>query len=232
VLKSPPIANPQTVSGHIMTKVFSILTLLFLLTLDLSADPGTSHVLKAKIKCNDKVYIGYFNVWGYLYLHEDSLKSWTKDTGKFTNHVKNWIYGDTLRLFSEIIELKDYNLILYPIDKLTKLDKNSIQDIYPIELIHTVAGQSSYSRVTSSDSIWILTDVIYKDTFYIEGGAACDFTVLYFQIPENSTRDLIKSFEKELREESRHGENRYEKWITILDELKDLRVIVFRYCST
>jgi hypothetical protein len=215
-----------------MKTILAILILNLFLISEVSADPGASHILKARIKLDDKEYVGYFNVWGYLYLEKDSLTSWTKDISKFTYQVKKWIYGDSLKFYSEIIKLKDYDLVLYPTDKLTILNKNSIKEIYPLDLINCPVGMGSYSRITSSDNKWLLNTVIAEESFYIENGAACDYTVLYFNKPDSLTTKLVKAFESELQEEANLGTNRYKSWIIILDRLRDLKVIIFSNCAT
>jgi hypothetical protein len=96
-----------------MTKIFW-LSVLFIVAQNAFADPGTSHIIKAKIIFKGNERVGYFKVWGYLYLTNDSL---TYDVPKFTRQAKNWVYGDTITFYSEIFFIKDRDLTILRVDK-------------------------------------------------------------------------------------------------------------------
>src|SRR5688572_27991469 len=61
------------------------LSVLLLTAQNAFGDSGTSHIIRAKIIFQGKEHVGYFKVWGYLYLTSDSLKY---DVPKFTRQAK------------------------------------------------------------------------------------------------------------------------------------------------
>jgi hypothetical protein len=67
-----------------MLKIFCLSILLFAAP-NLFGDPGSSHIIRAKMTLKGKEYVGYFKVWGYLYLTKDSLNY---DPSKFTRQAK------------------------------------------------------------------------------------------------------------------------------------------------
>lgn len=157
-------------------------------------------------------FTGYVRVWGYLYLQKDSLKSWSHNPTAFANEVKGWIYGDTLTLYSEIIQQKNINFIFYPIDKKQQFSKSLVTQIYPIDLIEENIGRGSYSQISSTDKDWLLSEIHTQQSFYIESGAACEYTVLYYNEPDNEAIALVNKVEAELRKEALTGTSAYEVW--------------------
>lgn len=208
--------------------VFCILTFSLFTTLAF-ADGGSAHVIKARVTVDKKEYVGYFQVAGYLYLNMDSLKSWTNNVTGFTKRAKEWIFGDTLVLYSQIIQVKNAGLILYPTDKRTKFSKHRVAQIYPLELIDDITGRSSHARVTSSDATWLLAP-IHTQEYFDAGNEFCGFTVLYFSVPNKETRTLVKAVESEMRKEV-NDPGRYQVWLKHVNKLKTLKVIVFGDCS-
>src|SRR5688500_1737695 len=124
-----------------MTKTLWI-SVLFLVVQTAFADPGSSHILKAKIISKGDERVGYFKVWCYLYLTNDSL---TYDVPKFTRQAKSWVYGDTITFYSEMFFVKDSDLTVLPVDKSIRVCKNDIGKIYPLALIEHNRWVGSYT---------------------------------------------------------------------------------------
>lgn len=191
-------------------------------------DPGTSHIIKAKINFQGKEHVGYFKVWGYLYLTNDSL---TYDVSKFTRQVKSWVYGDTIEFYSEIILLKDWDLTLFPVDKCMRVNKNQVKEIHPLELIEYNRWNSSYTPVQSTDKEWILNRVQAEGEMIVEADELCTYSVLYFKEPDSISKELVKALESDIRKGFASGRDNYTTFTQLIEQLRKLKVMIFIHCS-
>jgi len=121
--------------------------------------------------------------------------------------------------------------MMFPVDKKRPFNKHLLTQIYPIELITDVPGRGSYSQVTSSDAAWLLSPIHTRRSFGIDNGAACDYTVLYYNKPTKETITLVKAVESELRKGATTGVFRHDVLSRYLEKLRTLKVIIFSDCS-
>jgi hypothetical protein len=204
------------------------ISVLFLATQNAFADPGTSHIIKARIILQGKEHVGYFKVWGYLYLTNDSLKY---DVPKFTRQAKSWVYGDTIKFYSEIISLKDHDLMIFPVDKFMSININHIKQIYPLELIGHNPWNSSYTAVRSEDKQWIFDRVKTEGEMIIESDELCTYSVLYFKEPDTVSTDLVRSLESEIKKGFASGKDNSADTAPLVEQLRKLKVMILTHCS-
>ncbi|HEY5824590.1 MAG TPA: hypothetical protein VIT44_09500 [Cyclobacteriaceae bacterium] len=204
------------------------LSILFLLVQNAFGDPGTSHIIKAKISFQGEEHVGYFQVWGYLYLTSDSIKY---DVQKFTHQAKGWVYGDTINFYSEIISMKDRDLIIFPADKFMRISKKNIKAIYPQELIRHNQWNYCYTRVQAIDREWIFNCVQTEREMIIQGDDLCTYSVLYFKKPDSVSTDLVRVLESEIRKGFTSGKDNSANTTPLIDQLKKLKVLILTHCS-
>ncbi|MEJ1239693.1 hypothetical protein WBG78_16270 [Chryseolinea sp. T2] len=204
------------------------LSVLFLLAQNAFADVGSSHIIKAKVIFKGKEQVGYFQVWGYLYLTEDSLNY---DAPEFTRKVRNWVYGDTIKFYSELIFVKDCDLTILPVDKFIRINKNDISKIYPLSLISDNQWYFSYTRLRSSDRGWVLGRVRAEQQMIVKESELCTYSVLYFSDPDSISNDLVKRLQTEVTKEFATGKENSTNIEPLLAKLRELKVVILMHCS-
>lgn len=204
------------------------LSILLLLSQNAFGDPGTSHIIKAKISIQGKEHVGYFKVWGYLYLTIDSLKY---DVPKFTLQAKSWVYDDTIKFYSEIIFIKDRDLMIFPVDKFIRINKNHINTIYPLELIEDNRWISSQTKVRSIDKEWIFNRVRAEEKMVIEADELCTYSVLYFDKPDSKAIKLVRALESEIKKGFASGRDNSADRAPLIEKLRELKVMIVNHCS-
>jgi hypothetical protein len=204
------------------------ISVLFLVVQSAFADPGTSHIIKAKIILKGKESVGYFMVWGYLYLTNDSL---AYDVPKFTRQAKSWVYEDTITLYSEMFSIKDRDLTVLPVDKSVRICKNDIDKIYPLALIEHNRWVDSYTRLQSVDKEWIFGRADSEKPMIIEGDELCAYTVLFFKKPDSVTVKLLRDLELTIEKGFASGKDNSADIYPLLEELRRQKVLILTHCS-
>jgi hypothetical protein len=213
---------------HIMGKAPCLLIFFFVVQGAL-ADTGAAYVIKAKINFQGKEHVGYFKVWGYLYLTNDSLKY---DIPKFTRQAKSWVYDDTISFYSEIILMKDRDLIIFPADKFIRVSKKLIKTIYPLELIVHDSMNSCYTKIKSKDKEWIFNPVQMEDKMImLHGDDLCRYSVLYFKKLDKVSADLVRILKLEMEKGFASGKDNSSDIAPLIEQLRELKVIMLTHCS-
>lgn len=206
-----------------------LVTVILFLTAQITfADPGTAHIIKAKITVKGKEHVGYFTVVGYLYLTKDSL---SYAIPKFTQQAKSWVYGDTIAFYSEIFFIKDLDLTVRPVDKCLRVHKNDIAKIAPLELIEFNRWVWTSAPLRSTDKQWILNPVKQKAEMHIERDGLCEYSVLYFNEPDTESVNLVKELELSIRESFESNEDTSARYRPLIEKLRKRRVVILLHCS-
>ena len=210
-----------------MKKVLWI-SVLFLLVQSAWADPGTSHIIKAKITFKGKERVGYFVVWGYLYLTNDSL---SYDVPKFTQQAKRWVYGDTILFYSEMFFIKAQNLTVLPLDKSIRVYKNDISKIIPLALVEHNRWVASYTKLQSIDKEWIFGSTHSERERVIKDDALCTYSVLYFTAPDSATVKLVIDLERTIEKDFESGNDNSVEIERLIEQLRKRKVLILTHCS-
>lgn len=192
------------------------------------ADPGTAHIIKAKIVFEGKERVGYFKVWGYLYLTNDSL---SYDVPKFTRQAKSWIYGDTITFYSEMFYVKHHDLAALPVDKSIRICKNAIDKIYPLALIEYNPWISSYTRLQSLDKEWVIGPTQKERQMIIERDELCTYAVLYYNEPDGVTVKLVRALEHTIEKGFASGKDSSDEIDQLIEQLRRRKVLILTHCS-
>jgi|JI102314A2RNA_FD_contig_31_8350962_length_2110_multi_4_in_0_out_0_2 hypothetical protein len=216
-----------SIQKHIVTKAFWIFVL-FNVVQNAFADAGSSHIIKAKIIFKGKENVGYFKVWGYLYLTKDSL---TYDVPKFTRQAKSWVYEDTITFYSEMFFVKDLDLTVLPVDKYIRICKNEISKIIPLSLIEHNRWVNSYTQLRSKDKEWIFGHTQSEKKMIIEGDELCTYYILYFQEPDSVTAKLVRELEFTIEKVYGSGKDNSADIDPIREQLRRYKVLILKHCS-
>jgi hypothetical protein len=225
----------DTIDNFNMKKYLPFLFLVSFISVAHADVPKVFHVIKAKIKSNNKSYVTYALVVGELNHYDSMIRVYKKDSKRFTLEVKQlMIWNDSLSLYSKIFRVKEKNLILLPKDKESKISLMEIQDIVLIEYFPSeYAGGQVFTNVLSSDSTWVSWKVSQTENFGTTGDSGiCGFTVLYFNKPDNISKAVVKTFESTIRDREEKSIRISEEEIDIIKErLRKLRIVVLYYCG-
>jgi hypothetical protein len=218
-----------------MKKYLPLLFLVLFISVAHADVPKVFHVIKAKIKSNNKSYVTYALVVGELNHYDSLIKVYKKDSKRFTEEVNRLMnHYDSISLYSQIFRVREKNLILLPKDKESKIALTEIQDIALMEYFPSAyAGGQVFTNVLSSDSTWVSWKISQTEYFETVGGSGvCGFTMLYFNKPDNISKAAVKNFESIIR-------GREEKFIhiskeeidKIKEQLRKLRIVVLYHCG-
>lgn len=218
-----------------MKKFFSFLFFVLLISVAHADEPKVFHIVKVKIKSNNKSYVTYAVVLGELNQYDSMINLYKKDSKRFTKEVKRLMdQYDSVSLYSQIFRVKEKSLILLPKDKGSKIALNEIEDLTLMEYLPSNDADGRVStNVLSSDSTWVSWKVSQTEHFGTAGTSGiCGFTMLYFNKPDDISKAVVKNFESIMRgredESIRPSEEEIDK---IIERLRKLRIIVLHYCS-
>lgn len=219
-----------------MKKYLPLLFLILCISVAAADVPKVFHVIKARVKTQDKDHLTYVLVIGELNYYDSLLNIYKRNPKVFTERIKEMALGirDSISLYSQIFHVPGEKLILLPKDKETKIALKEIQTIDLLEYYNSeYSGGQVYNYVLSSDSAWVSWEVSEKDYFETVGGSGiCGFTMLYFNKPDNTSKKVVKNFEALIRKREEKSmkvpEAEFDK---IKERLRKLRIVVLYYCG-
>ena len=211
---------------------------LFVLTAHASGEK-TEHVVKVKVKWNNKIFVSYALVKGEFFYYSDSLlqvyRTSPKIFTKAVNDAMNIHQVDTISFYSQVYQIKEEGIILLPKDKELKIARSQIEEMEFIKYLPSEHWEEQvFSEILSSDSTWLSWKIADKE-FFSSGGTSgmCGHTIFYFNKPDDASHALVKRFRAAVDREQHNdavpalpGEvDKFRK------RFRKFRIVVIYYCG-
>ena len=201
--------------------------------------PKTFHLIKARIKTDTESFIRYAVIIGELPLDDyvpDSVFNFYKKNPKVFTEMVNSKMGlnnhDTISLYPQFFRVREYGLLLLPEDQETKIARNQIREIAPLEYIKWKEFNSLiFTEILSSDSSWVTWKPAEVGSFSgWKGGLPCGALVLYFNKPDDISKAVVEKVRAAFNMSGGRAPDPAEI-VKLRKRLRKLRVIIYYGCN-